>query len=266
MRASPLLAAATALALSACSDFLDTSGNADTGIITVPTFSDGGGGYLLSPLGIFYAESDLTLNVGNPGACSVLPYDPAQLPTTGGFSTMNVGPFLLADFPARQDTLYLAQEGGLRFYRPGQAAGLLHTPGDTLVVTVPASANFPGTTILTRTAEPFDMDEVGVPALNNDLTVTWTAAPHPGSVMRYSLRYATENSPGGPDQQLICVFADDGEATIDAGFLQGWVTAVGSRQVLATRIRYRQAEVDERHRLALVSSFDRPLQTLPTTP
>lgn len=266
MRASRSLAAALLLPLLAsvgCNDLLDIDG-ADSGVINVPTYSNTPGQYLLNPLGIFYEDASLEFPTPTPGACGNIPFDPdedgLQL---SGFPTMNVGPHLVLTLPAVEDTLYRELDSGFHLYRRIAAGGLSHTPGDTITIDVPGEAAFPASTIRVRTAEAFSFPPVGVPAVNDPLTITWTPAPVPGSVMRFSLRYAGETSIGELDQQLVCIFTDDGEATIDGTFLMGWVNATGGqRQVVATRIRSANVEISEKARLTMISTFQVPTPPL----
>lgn len=259
MRASRYLVAALLLGTLACNDLLETDG-VDSGVINVPTYSNGSGFFLVNPLAVFYEDASLTFPQPTTGACGTIPFDPDESGVLlSGFPTMNVGPHLVANLPASEDTLYRELDSGFQLYRPSAVGGILHTPGDTLTVTVPGDLGFPAGVIRVRTAEAFEMADVAVPAVNDPLTVTWTPAPLAGSVMRYSLRYASERSIGDLDEQLVCIFEDDGEGTIDASFLQGWVNATGGqRQVVATRIRSANAELSEKARLTMLSTFQVP--------
>lgn len=266
MRAHRPLAAAlvlTVLSTAACNDLLETNG-ADSGVINVPTYSNTPGQYLINPLGVFYEDASLTFPQPTTGSCGELPFDPTQTGVLlGGYPTMNVGPFLTLARPGVEDTLYRELDSGFHLYRAGGIGGFLHTPGDTITVEVPGDAKFPAATIRVRSAEAFELGAVGVPEINESLTINWTAAPAPGSVLRVSLRYAGETSIGALDRQLVCIFDDDGEGTIDGSFLNGWVTATGGqRQVVATRIRSANVEVSDKARLTMISTFEVPTPPL----
>lgn len=260
MRAALLPVAVLALATTACDDVLEPRG-VDSAFISVSTYANGSGGYVLSPVGQFYEDANLALNPPVAGLCELLAFDPDESETISGFATLDAGPFILAQLPAREDTLYLGIESGLRIYRLGQQAGVAHTPGDTLTVVVPVSGAFPQASIAVRTAESFEIGPVGVPEVNQDLTLTWNASPQPGSAMRYALRYANAASTGELNEQLVCIFADDGEGEIDAGFLQGWLNA-NQREVVATRIRASEIQVNEGSRITMISTFQVPTPLL----
>lgn len=266
MRAPRPLVAALLLSListAACNDLLETDGS-DSGVINVPTYSNTPGQYLLNPLAVFYENANLTFPSPTVGACGNLPFDPDETGLVlSGFPTMNIGTHVVMTLGTEEDTLYRAFDSGFHLYRPGGSGGLLHTPGDTLTIDVPGDTKFPASTIRVRTAEAFEFVEPGVPAINDPLTITWTPAPEPGSVMRFSLRYAGEQSIGPLDQQLVCIFADDGEGTIDGSFLNGWVHSTGGqRQVVATRIRSATVEVSDEANLTMISVFQVPTPQL----
>jgi hypothetical protein len=262
MRAPILAVAAFSLLTTGCGDLLNTEG-VDSAVVSLSTYSNGAGGYVLSPIALVYADGNVTYTPPISGQCGTAPFDPDETTNVSGGETMNVGPFILTDLPTRQDTLYGVVEFGIRLYRLGALGGMLVNPGDTLTLTILEGGEFPAAAVDIRTAEDFSFDPVPVPDINVDIELAWRGAAEPGSQMRYSLRYANELSTGVLNEQLVCIFADDGEATIPANFLQGWVNAVGGqRQVVATRIRSREVQVDDKSRVTLISTFQVPTPQL----
>ena len=68
-----------------------------------------------------------------------------------------------------------------------------------------------------KTAEAFTHDAVGTGAEGAPLTINWTAAPSPGSLMTFSLRFNSSGTAATPDAQIYCVFADDGSGEHASG-------------------------------------------------
>lgn len=262
MRAPILLAAALVLATAACNDLLESEG-VDTAVVSLSAYSNGSGGFLLSPVAIVYANGNVQLDQPSVGQCGTIAYNPNASTVFGGGATMNVGPYMLADLPDRQDTLYSHVEFGIRLYRLGHQGGVLYTPGDTVTITIPAGTDFPETAVDVRTAEEISHDDVPVPAVNDPVTLIWRGEAEPGSAIRYSLRYANELSNGALNEQVVCFFSDNGTAQIPGSFLQGWVNATGGqRQVAVTRIRTREVQLSSDSRIAILSTFQAPTPLL----
>jgi hypothetical protein len=100
---------------------------------------------------------------------------------------------------------------------------------------------------------------------DEDIDLVWTAAPEPGSVMSFSLRYLAPGSTSDLlNQQVFCALADDGAHTINSNLLGGWQNAQnGARELKVTRLRFADVTVDARTKLHLISTFSRPIPTPP---
>ena len=262
MRVLVLSLAALLLAATACVDTLPVP-NGRFGTITAGAYDNGGGSWVMRPEAAFYDKTDLSYVPAVGDTCVITTYSPIQT-VNAGLLTLNAGEFLFTSIGGRADTMIPQPGIGLRVYTAIRPLGIPFTPGDTLTVTVPGSpTGFPASAISIRTAEAFTHAAVGVPAENVNLPLTWTAAPSAGSQMTFSLRYASSVSGGALNEQVFCSFTDDGAATINANYLDGWRTALNNnRSTRALRVRSREVLVDGRTRLSLISSYGQPLLTV----
>lgn len=262
MRARLLPLALLALGTTACLETLEPP-TGRFGTITAAAYDNGAGTYVLRPEAAFYDKTDLTYTPAIGDTCVIAAYSPTST-ISGSLITLNAGEFLFTSVGGRVDTL--APLGGLslRVYSAIRPLGIPYNPGDTLAVTIPGTVSgFPASAISVRTAEAFTHDSIGVPGVDADLTLAWTPAPSAGSQMTFSLRYANGFSGGTANEQLFCSLTDDGTATIDADYLNGWRTALnGVRSTRAVRIRSREVTIDGRTRLSIISSFGQPLLTI----
>lgn len=255
---SPLLVA-LALSASACIEPLETA-TGRFGAITAAAF-EAGAAYTMRPEAAFYGQTDLSYTPFANDTCLVAQFFPNSSTINGSLRFLDAGERLLTSIGGRVDTLVPVPGIALRIYQSPNAAGIPYTPGDTLTLTIPG-AEFPASAISVRTAETFTHGAIGVPAADQPLALTWTAAPSGGSNMTFSLRYANSFSTTGLNEQVFCSFIDDGAATVPASVLGGWVNALNNqRQTKATRIRAREVIVDARTRVSLLSTFSQPINT-----
>jgi hypothetical protein len=252
---------ALALTAAGCLDVsIPNSGRA--GFMTVSTYDDGASAFVISPVAAFYASSGIAFDAPVAETCQLLAYAPVvNVPSSA--STVDAGERVVLTLPLRVDTLLPQDEFGFQVYRHGAATGIAHAPGDTLRITVPGGTGFPAAALAVRTAEDFTHDPVGVVPQGEDMTITWTAAPEPGSIMLVSLRYANELSSGEINQQVRCSFTDDGSATIPGFLLTGWNATVGDQETVFTRMRTAQVELGGDARMMVLATFNRPLPPLP---
>lgn len=259
LRLAPL--AALVLATGACIDPLEAP-DGRFGTVNVRTVGNGVDSYALVPEAAFYGETNTTIGSFVGDTCVIAAYSATQ---QGSFAqSLNAGDQVILNISGRTDSLRPIANSSIRYYTLGANGVIPFIPGDTLRVTVPgATPGYPAATAQLRTAEPFTHDPIGVPEANQDITVTWTPAPAPGSQMTVSLRYANSFSPGPLNEQAFCSFTDDGSGTIRADFLNGWRTALNdSRETRLNRLRTTEVLVDPRTRLAVISTFGRPLPSL----
>lgn len=255
---SVLLLALTVL-LSACVDTLEPSKNR-FGLVSYTAFTDEVRGYVMDPEATFYDKTDLRYTPPPADSCVLAAYVAAPI-TGSSFPTLSAGDFLVSQVGAQRDTMRGAVEFGAYVYRPVRRTGIPFTPGDTVSVQIPGSVTgFPAATVSLRTAEAFTADAIGIPESSTEnLTLTWTAAPVPGSLMTVSLRYGNAFSNGGLNEQVFCGFTDDGTGIIPAALLNGWRNAVpGLRETRIIRLRSKELAIDDRNTLTVISSFGLP--------
>lgn len=253
---------ASALTLGACIDTLEPSVNR-FGLVTYPTSQDEARGYIMDPEAVFYDRTDLQYTPPATDSCVVQAYAP---PLTAGssFLTVSAGEFLVSAVGTQRDTMRAATEVGALVYRPTRRTGITFTPGDSVRLEIPGTpAGFPRAAVTLRTAEAFTFAPVDpTAALDQDLDLSWSPAPVPGSLMTVALRYANARSNGPVNEQVFCGFADDGRATIRADLLAGWrANAAGLRETRFIRLRSVELRLDDRNTLTVLSSFSVPTPT-----
>lgn len=258
------LPALALLLTSACVDTLDIP-DARYGVVSVTTYADDIAGTTMAPEVIFYDKTDLRITPPGADSCRFATYTANPNVNTNSF-TLGAGDYLLSTIRTRTDSLRPYFVGNLTIYRPPTGRTIPFTPGDTLTLQVPgAPSGFPAITANVRTAEAFTHEPVTPPADGQPLTLTWTPAPQPGSLMTFALRYANSFSTDQqPNEQVFCGFTDDGSGTIPAEYVEFWRNApVASRSVRAIRLRVKEVVIDSRTRLAFVSTYGVPLLTAP---
>lgn len=261
MRLRLLAVAAVLPATVACLDTLEAP-NGRLGMIVMETY-ESAATYVAKPIATFYDKTNAGFSVVPTDTCFISLFGPV-----GGTSiaTMGVGDAISMLLPGRTELLTPDTLGSYIWYKTDLATGIEFTPGDTVQMQVPGNGTtYPAVNVTVRTAEEFDHDPVIVPADGENLQLTWTAAPEPGSIMSFSLRYSAPGTNTGLlNQQVFCGLVDDGSHLIPAGLLAGWRTSVGDlRETKATRLRYSQVDVDTRSKIALISTFSRPIQPPP---
>lgn len=139
------------------------------------------------------------------------------------------------------------------------ASPITYTPGDSIVVNVPGAAGgFPTGTIRAKTAEEFTFPtEIDVPAGTESIQLTWTPPQDPRSAMVVSLRYETTQNPGVFTRHVLCTFVDDGVDSIPFRFHQNWSASLGSRAVVATRLRTHYVAAGDAN-LGVISTYQVP--------
>ncbi len=262
MRLRILTCLGLAITVTACVDQLDTP-DGRFGSISVTAFDGGGIGSVLNLEAAFYGETDLEFAQPASDSCFTAQYFETNAINTN-LRYLNVGEFVRVRTGTRVDSMFPISGLPVRVYQTARTRGIPYTPGDSVYVDVEGSGNaFPQASISVKTSEPFTNDAVGVPAEGVDLTLNWTPAPAPGSLMTYSLRYANAFSAGTKNEQLFCAFVDDGSATVPAAFLVGWRTALNNnREAMVVRLRTRQLELDSRTKLLIASTYSQPLSPL----
>lgn len=254
-------AAAIPLVLGGCLDVLPAdSGRA--GFMTISTFDDEASGFLISPVAAFYTSSGLSFTVPQTETCQIIPFTTlASLPS--GTGTVDAGERVLVTLPLRVDTLLPVTSFNFRVYQRAVGAGIPHTPGDVVQITVPGGAGFPAVNTQIVTAEAFTHQAVGTAPQGENISLVWTPATNQGSVMVVSLRYANELSGGEVNEQIQCAFLDDGAAEVPQFLLNGWNSTIGSRATVFTRLQVVNVNLSGNASMTVISTFNRPLPPLP---
>lgn len=257
--------AATAL-VTACDSVTGSSSGSPIGVGGI-TARAKGAGFTTAPQIAFYRVSGATFESasGVRDTCFLAAYSDA--PTTGTTSAagLGAGAFLTLSLGSRVDTL--TRTGGALdpVYRSSLNAGIPYTPGDSMIITIPGDrTGFPTSTFRGRTAEPFSMGQLIVPANGNPINITWTPATDPNAAMFVTFRYiASGSSVTTFNRQIACSFVDDGSGQVPATVATAWITAT-SRDMTAQRIRTILAQVDvPLAYFNLVSAFDWPTPISP---
>ena len=258
LRVGPLL---TAVALTACVDGLSPASER-TGFISATTVNIGAGpNYAVTFVGAFYRYDGLEVGFEPPETCQAYVYSSLPVPIAS-FPTIDAGDRLITTISGRQDTLLKTNALGVTSYQlAGTIGSVPLTPGDTLSIVIPgALAGFPAATVRVRTSEPFTFDPVGTAGETQPVPVTWTAAPAPGSVMLFYLRFSSLSTTDEPNTEIRCAFTDDGSGSVPVPFSSAWSAAPpGSRSVVVQRARLSTVSLDSKTRVSLLSFFDRPL-------
>lgn len=260
----PLILLALAATLGACNDAFSVARDRN-GFVSAITRDAGGGAYALVFSGAFYRYAGLTAGIGTVDTCIPLLYSPTP-PTLASLPTLDAGAELTTQVSGREDAISRSTAFGFYSYELAAGISIPFTPGDTLTLTIPGTLNgFPAAVVRTRTAEPFTFSPVGNNTAGAGLPINWTAAPAPGSMIVFSLRFNSTGVSPIPDSQIQCQFVDDGTALVPAGYASQWsASQPESRSVVAQRIRHSTVEVDSRTRVTLLSIFDNP--TTPVDP
>ncbi len=252
---------AVAVVATACLDTLDAP-DGRFGNVIITTFDEGGDTYSYRADAAFFDRTDGSYSTLTTDTCIATLFDPNASGLSGGSFLLRAGEYLFTSVSGRTDSLGLVPGLVVPYYRTTRIGGIPFVPGDTLQLTVPGeSPGFPAASIFVRTAEAFTHDPVGVPGVDTAQAVTWTAAPLAGSAMTVSLRYNNNLSVDTlPNEQVFCSFVDDGSASVPDRYLAGWRGApANSRSTRFVRVRSRQTDIDARTRIALISTFARPL-------
>jgi len=239
------------------------SGNpVGVGVISART---SGSGYTTSPTVTFYRVTGAAFvtTEGLRDTCFTTAFSGSNEPGTPSASPVGAGAFVTMRVGARTDSLARSSTATDPTYRTATAAGFPFTPGDSVVISIPGDPNgFPTSEFRGRTAEPFVLTPITVPATGDSIVVTWSPAGGTGAGMLLSFSYATGTATT-PNQQIACTFVDDGTAIVDPDLAALWAGSA-NRDLTARRIRTILAEVSvPRSYFNVVSSFSWPTPTSP---
>ena len=207
------------------------------GIIFVPTERLADGTFVTTPSAFFFQASGVRLASTQVGAegCIVQAIQPAG---SDSFQRIDAGDAVAVNVSGNDAVLNPYAAGAQVTYQLPEGEKIPFTPGDQITVSIPgAPGGFPARVVMVETVPAFTPAEVTLPAATtSDLTVTWTpASTSTTTAMFYSFRYASENS-SLIDQEIACVFADDGSGVVPASTLTGFRQSE-PRMIIAQRAR-----------------------------
>lgn len=235
-----LITLAAAVTVAGCNLSTSDSGGSPFGIGIITT-QGGTGAYSMTPAIAFYRVPGAQLINSNVShdTCFVTTYSAGADTGSTFATTVSAGDYVAFQVGATTDTLKRANALD-PYYRAG--AALDFTPGDSMIVKVPGDPNgFPASEFRAGTAEAFTVDPITSVVEGDDIPVTWTPSPSPGSAMLMSFRYADDNVE--LNTQVACSFIDDGSAVVPGGTMANWVRAT-LRNAQAQRVRSLIAQLD----------------------
>lgn len=260
---SAIIGLASTLVFSACDAVTGgTSGNpVGVGGIAARTK---GAGYTTGPALAFYRVTGATFitSANTRDTCFVAEYSDAMDTQASTAPKLSAGAFVRLTLGTRTDTLTQSTAGTDVSYRSTLASGIPFTPGDSMVITIPGDPNgFPASTWRGKTAEPFVITPITIPAVGA-IPVSWSPAQDANSAMFITFRYAAGTS-ATFNRQIACTFVDDGSATVPAIATPEWLAAT-NRDYTGTRIRTILGTVDvPLSYFNVVSSFTWPTPVSP---
>jgi hypothetical protein len=231
-----------------------------TGFISFTMYRDGLDNEFMRPIGAFYKYDGLKLPSYSTDTCFFASYT-ATSPPLAFLPTLNAGEVLIMDVSGETDSMYITAELGMTIYQSLEGTRTNLTPGDTLELTIPgALGGFPAANLILKTAEAFTFNTPDTAAREVPMPVTWTAAPLPGSRMRMSFRFASNNTLTTPDRQLFCDVADDGAFTISAVNADAFrISDYSTRSWVTTRVRTSSTDLGNDATVHLISTYEQPL-------
>lgn len=230
-----LSAVLATLLLTGCLGSVDPVVQRKYGFIIMET-RDSSAVYSTSPLGIFYRSQPLALpDTQARDFCFTGFVDSTATGFNPNLDHLDAGDFISMRLSGVETELVWkdSTQVSAEVYRPN--AVVAFTPGDTVFFDAPGGPDFPSFVARLKTAEPFTMQPVGLPAQGASLTLSWSAPSGPGSKMIVSLRWKSDLDQNVINQ-LYCDLTDDGSFVIPSQQVIGWRLAT-ERQVVATRER-----------------------------
>jgi hypothetical protein len=220
-----------------------------------------GTGYTTSPSAGFWQASNVLFSSASAASdsCTVQVYNP----TGGGLTSataIGAGSGVAISVSGRTDTLKRVSASDAT-YRLTNLVGVAFTPGDSIKFETGGDlVGYPKVIVTGKTAEPFTMSAIAVPALGATLPITWTLPDDNRSAMLVALRFATGTT---LDRQIFCDFRDDGAGTVPANLVSQWA-ASSVRDVFVQRLRTVVAiPTGSGAYFNLISTFDRPTPVSP---
>jgi hypothetical protein len=263
-RRASFLVLAAALALNACDAVTGGASGNPVGIGNIVARTKGTG-FTAAPTFTFYRVTGATFVSSQTvrDTCFATAFNPNATPGVSTAQQIGAGAFVSIVTGTRTDSLVRTTGATDQTYRSALASGIPFTPGDSIVITTKGERNgFPTSTFRGKTAEPFTINPVTVPAAGDPIVVTWTAATAPGSAMFVNFHYAVSGS-ATMNRQIACTFVDDGSALVPGSLTTDWVNSA-VRDYTGQRVRTILEQVDvPLSYFNVVSSFHWPTPASP---
>jgi hypothetical protein len=253
------------LTVGACDQLTSTNGGGNPVMLVTMNARTKGAGFTTSPVGNFYRVGAATFSSASSASdsCRGTTYDPSEVPAPITATAIGGGAFVAITVSGRTDSLRKVSTTDLT-YRLATTVGITFVPGDSITFLIPGDvAGFPGVTIQARTAEPYVLNPVIVPAAGQAMTMTWTTATDGNAAMLVALRY-NNGSGSGLNSQIFCDFKDDGAGTVSAALAALWSVST-TREVFTQRLRtslVRISSVNDAF-FNMISTYDVPTPVSP---
>jgi len=264
MRVFFVLFAIVLTAAAACSTN-DIPSSRPLGVFNVKDTSNGAGGYVVKPTGVFWNSSNAQLpySINAPDSCIDTLNYPTDTTTQTLKNQLDAGsPILfqtdLSNGTMTPDTI----PGKLISYRY-HGAGVAHTPGASIIFSVPgAPGGVPAATQTMITAKRLILGPID-PAPVDSLHLTWGIGQPGVAAVNIYLQYATNGSLT-LNRQIICSLYDDGDYWLNQYTAKKWKNAsLTQQQVKAFRWITTYSTGSGNLLLLSISEFDTLKTSLP---
>ena len=266
-RRSPLVLSAALLGgILGCNALTETQSAGTPVMIVLLNARAKAGGFTTNPVTNFYRVGSAAFSsaLSATDSCRGAAYDPTAVSTPQTASSIGGGAYVAVRISGRSDTLRKVSATNFT-YTLASAAGLVFTPGDSMIFVVPGdNAGFPGTTLIGRTAEPFTFNPIVVPPQGQTMGLSWTTATDGDAAMLVSLRY-NSGSGTGLNAQIFCDFRDDGSGVVQAPLAALWANS-STREVYVSRLRTALLQVSglaTNSYFNMISTFEIPTPVSP---
>lgn len=262
MRRLLVLTAVSALTVAACSPSVPSS--RALGVINLKDTTDGAGGYVFKPSGVFWRASNVTVpnSAIAPDSCIDAAYTPPDTTTS-----VLINENLDAGSPVQVST-----STGVGTMTPDTIPNVIiiykslgfipHVPGTDVTYAIPGAAGgYEAGTIHGQTPKRLDLGPID-PQPADSLYLTWNSDRPGTSAVNIALIY--KSSPTGSfDKQILCSLFDDGQFTIIPKQAAEWKKAYPNQQVAALRWITTFESLANSGLLVAISEFDTTKTTFP---
>jgi len=234
------------------------------GVLNLKDTTDGAGGYVIKPQGVFWTAQNVQLpnSTVPPDSCLETSYSPPDT-TTAVLINENVD----AGSPVQVST-----STGIGSMTPDTIPNVIiiyhalgyipHVPGTDVIYAVPGAAGgFESGTIHGKTPKRLDLGPID-PQPSDSLSLTWNIGVPGTSAVNIALIYQSLHA-SKPDSQLLCSLYDDGQFEIPPKQAAKWKAAYPNQQVAALRWITTFESLPNSGLLVAISEFDTTKTTFP---